>query len=100
MRADPPETGWPWTAADDARGSGRDLAEVYRSCFQGPAGRLVLDHLRKAFLLRRVAPTASDAELRHVEGQRTAVAWILAMAGNGDSPDQGLNKPATERTAP
>jgi hypothetical protein len=100
MRADPRAAGWPWNDTDDARASGRDLGEIYRSCFASPAGQLVLDHLRKVFLLRRVAPSASDAELRHVEGQRTAVAWILAMAGSGDSPDQGPNRPATERTAP
>ncbi len=76
------------------------MSEVYRRCFAGPTGRLVLDHLRKLFLLRRVAPTASDAELRHVEGQRTAVAWILAMAGSGDALDQGPDGPTTERTAP
>jgi hypothetical protein len=100
MRADPPGAGWPWNDADHARACERDLGEVYRSCFASAAGRLVLDHLRKVFLLRRVAPTASDAELRHVEGQRAAVAWILALAGSGDRPDPGPDRPATERTAP
>lgn len=99
MRAELPPPGWPWQDALDPPLHGPDIADVYRSCFAGPAGRLVLDHLRKLFLLRRVAPSASDAELRHVEGQRSVVAWLFAMAGSSDACDLRINGPATERTA-
>ena len=56
------------------------LADAFAACFATPAGVVVLDQLRRVFLDRRVPPTASDAELRHVEGQRAVVAWIMAMA--------------------
>jgi hypothetical protein len=43
----------------------------------------VLEHLRRTVLERRLAPSASDAELRHLEGQRCAVAHIVAMVERG-----------------
>jgi hypothetical protein len=43
----------------------------------------VLEHLRRTVLERRLPPTASDAELRHLEGQRYAVAHIIAMVERG-----------------
>jgi hypothetical protein len=43
----------------------------------------VLEHLRRTVLERRLAPNASDAELRHLEGQRYAVAHIVAMVERG-----------------
>jgi hypothetical protein len=44
---------------------------------------MVLDHLKRVILERRLPPNASDAELRHLEGQRHAVAYILAMVERG-----------------
>jgi hypothetical protein len=45
----------------------------------------VLEHLRRVVLDRRLAPHASDAELRHLEGQRYAVAYIVAMVERGSA---------------
>jgi hypothetical protein len=43
----------------------------------------VLEHLRRLILDRRCPPGASDAELRHLEGQRFAVAYIRQMVERG-----------------
>ena len=73
--------GWSWfsptvpTSQHD-----EDLAHAVAACFAGRNGELVVQHLRATFLDRRVAPTASDAELRHVEGQRSAIAYLLRLA--------------------
>ena len=52
------------------------LLDLFGRCFGTPEGRRVLDYLRRTFLGRRVPPTAPDAVLRHVEGQRSVVAHI------------------------
>jgi hypothetical protein len=80
MSAEPALPGWPWPERDTPAAADEPLAEAFVACFATPAGRVVLDQLRRLFLDRRVAPSASDAELRHVEGQRSVVAWILAAA--------------------
>lgn len=63
-----------------------DLARAFAHCFRDGPGAIVLEHLRKVFLDRRLGPSASDAELRHVEGQRSVVAHILAMIERGRRP--------------
>lgn len=60
-----------------------EVARAFAACFAGPSGRLALEHLRRAFLDRRVLPTASDSELWHVEGQRSVAAHILALIERG-----------------
>lgn len=60
-----------------------EIARAFAACFSGASGRLALEHLRRAFLDRRVPPTASAAELRHVEGQRSVAAHILALIERG-----------------
>ena len=80
MPAERPSPGWPWPDGEPPATADGAVDEAFVACFAGPAGRIVLDQLRRVFLDRRVAPSASDAELRHVEGQRSAAAWLLAMA--------------------
>jgi hypothetical protein len=78
------EDPWPWpepvtpAAAEDEL-----LPAAFARCFQGADGRLALAHLRRAFLDRRAGPATSDAELRHLEGQRSAIAHILALVERG-----------------
>jgi hypothetical protein len=88
MPAESAPAGWAWFAAHDAApadaGQGeRELCRAFGHCFAGADGRMVLDHLKRAILERRLPPNASDAELRHLEGQRHAVAYILAMVERG-----------------
>jgi hypothetical protein len=70
------------------------VARAFAHCFRDAAGTTVLEHLRKLFLERRVGPSASDAELRHVEGQRSVVAHILALIERGR---RGAAHPSHER---
>lgn len=93
MAGDPGSWPWPEADADDAASPG--IEDACLACFATASGRLVLMHLRRTFLDRRVPPSASDAELRHVEGQRSVVAWLLAMT----SPERAGRRPSS-RTEP
>jgi hypothetical protein len=80
MSARDRDEGWLWFEGSPRPAeAGPDLRDAAVSCLGSPAGQLVLTHLRRLFLERRLAPTASDAELRHVEGQRSVVAYLQAL---------------------
>jgi hypothetical protein len=87
MPLDGAPPGWDWFAADPAPAEGEDLelCRAFARCFAGTAGKSVLEHLRRVVLERRLAPNASDAELRHLEGQRYAVAYIAVMVERGSA---------------
>jgi hypothetical protein len=73
--------GWSWFAAEAPTAiTDDDFAKAVQACFAGRNGDIVIHHLRTTVLERRVAPSASDAELRHVEGQRAAIACLLRLA--------------------
>jgi hypothetical protein len=80
MAARDQDEGWVWFEQ-----SGRptepsvDLREAALTCLNSASGQLLLAHLRRLFLDRRLAPASTDAELRHVEGQRSVVAYLLAL---------------------
>lgn len=75
------DSGWSWFAEDTSPPPADDrLAKALAACFAGRDGEIVLEHLRLVFLERLVAPSASDAELRHVEGQRSAIAYLFRLA--------------------
>ncbi|MFO1046732.1 MAG: hypothetical protein U1E52_02355 [Geminicoccaceae bacterium] len=80
----PEAGGWGWL--DAAQPSGPPTPELCRAtaaCLASPNGRVLLRHLRQSFLDRRLPPTATDAELRHVEGQRSVVAHLLRLMERG-----------------
>jgi hypothetical protein len=87
MPASERQLGWSWF---DQPGNGTEpeieLGRVFLTCFAGTAGEQALQHLQRVFLDRRVQPSASDAELRHVEGQRCVVAYIQALIERGREP--------------
>ena len=81
MRGDRDDWLWP---ADDSPASEVDrLSDAFARCFASDDGRAVMEHLTRTFLNRRVPPTQSDAELRHVEGQRSVVDHVLSMVDRG-----------------
>ncbi len=85
-----PETtaGWAWfDAASEPMIEQPDpeLCRAFARCFAGADGQRVIEHLRRLILDRRLPPGASDAALRHLEGQRFAVAYLLAMVERGRS---------------
>lgn len=63
--------------------SGDDLAIAFARCFRGGDGERVLAHLRRITIDRRTAPEASEAELRHLEGQRHLAAYIAQLTAKG-----------------
>ena len=81
--------GWGWFEEPrPASEADLDLCRAFHACFQGPQGELALRHLQRVFLDRRLPPSASDAELRHVEGQRSVVAYIGALVERARDPQQ------------
>ncbi len=78
--------GWGWfeTASPPAgEASESELCRICARCFAGADGEAVMAHLTRSVLDRRLPPSASDAELRHLEGQRYAIAGLLAMIERG-----------------
>ena len=81
--------GWDWfapsaaepLAADDPAVA--DLAVCFARCFRGTDGERVLAHLRGLTVERPLGPGASDAVLRHAEGQRQLVFHIQALVERG-----------------
>ena len=75
--------GWGWfeqqQGAQSPAEAGPDVCHAFRACLGGPHGEQAMAHLRRVFLDRRVPPSAPNAELRHVEGQRSVVAYIAAL---------------------
>ena len=77
--------GWAWLepgATQDDEEAHR-LARAFAACFAGADGALAQAHLERVFLDRRLGPRASDAELRHLEGQRSVVAHIRTLVARG-----------------
>ncbi|CAK0760591.1 conserved hypothetical protein [uncultured Gammaproteobacteria bacterium] len=86
-------TGWNWfstpastsrTAEDEAEA----LAGCFTRCFTGIDGARVLAALRAMTTERVLAPDASEAVLRHLEGQRHLVATIQSLIARGHNPHQ------------
>lgn len=78
-----PMAEWPWPAGPAVPDAGDDPAPAFARCFAGPDGARVLGVLRAMTVERTLGPDASDAALRHLEGQRALVAAILALAARG-----------------
>lgn len=77
-------TGWAWFEPPEAPAGSLDQAcRSAAACLGSAAGQALLAHLRRCFLERRVPPAASDAELRHVEGQRSVVHHLLQLVERG-----------------
>jgi hypothetical protein len=80
--------GWQWFDAPEHRElldseGDRSVAMAFSRCFDSRDGDRVLQHLRGLTLGRTLGPGASDALLRHLEGQRQLVAHILALVAQG-----------------
>jgi hypothetical protein len=80
--------GWQWfeaTESRDLQASQEDdsITTAFARCFTSPDGRRVLEHLRRLTLERTLGPGASDAVLRHLEGQRQLIAYVLTLVAHG-----------------
>lgn len=81
-------SGWQWFDAPDhhelhAAEGDRSITIAFARCFDSRDGDRVLQHLRRLTLERTLGPGAPDALLRHLEGQRQLVAYILALVSEG-----------------
>ncbi len=79
-------TGWRWfeeTGNPVDSESQPGIEKCFARCFARADGRQVLDHLRAMTTERVLGPDASDAALRHLEGQRHLVAAIAGLVARG-----------------
>jgi len=59
-----------------------------RSLFRSPSGEQVLKYLRSITIEAVTGPAASDAELRHLEGQRYIVGLIERRMKHAEKVDK------------
>lgn len=81
-----PDTGWRWfeeNVTPDIGDSQPGIEKCFARCFADEDGRQVLEHLRAMTTERVLGAEASDAALRHLEGQRYLVAAIAGLAARG-----------------
>jgi hypothetical protein len=70
-----------------------EVVNAFARCFTSDDGQRVLRHLRALTLERSLGPGASDAMLRHLEGQRALVTYMVATTARGSHGfDPGLSK--------
>lgn len=75
------ELGWSWFDPVRAASADDDVVQkAATACFAGRQGAILMRHLEAMFLDRRMPATATDAELRHLEGQRTAIDYLKRLA--------------------
>ena len=84
------DEGWQWfeatLAVEPSEGDAVEessLAVAFARCFSTSEGRRVLRHLRGWTMERTLGPSATDAHLRHLEGQRQLVAHVLMLIAQG-----------------
>jgi len=78
---------WPWGEPEpSADPSGEDRAILVRACarvFAHDDGRRLLRHLHGLTIGLHLGPEATDAALRHLEGQRALVAHLGRLIAEG-----------------
>jgi len=88
------KNGWDWFAVNEPPPSlqfdpledGDELTALAARCFKGKDGDRLLGHLRSMTVERALGPTAEDALLRHLEGQRQLVAHLTSLVERGRTP--------------
>ncbi len=85
--------GWSWFENDgEAGGSSEDnllpdpgveLTRTYARLFATPDGEKVMTHLQSLTFSQGLGPGAKNALLRHVEGQRQLVAYVMSQIRRG-----------------
>jgi len=80
----------PRTEPTAASSAPSELLACARAALGGDAGAYLLRHLERRYLGHALAPSATDAELRHLEGQRSVVLYLhhlVATARRGPAGD-------------
>lgn len=86
--SDDSQFGWRWfesapSPSSEEVGDDMATARVFARAFAGRNGDKALTHLRAISCGRFLGPEATDAALRHLEGQRHLVAYIAALVERG-----------------
>ncbi len=81
------KTGWGWfenaMSGDDKNELPEDLPARFARCFRGEDGEAVLMHLAEMTLGRSLGANAHNGILRHLEGQRYLVSYIMGLVRQG-----------------
>jgi hypothetical protein len=80
--------GWsPFEDLDEHAAAGSsEIASIAAGVFSKASGRRVLEHLRTITTATALPPSASDAALRHLEGQRALVLYLERLIEQGRTP--------------
>jgi hypothetical protein len=88
----------------------RELQFAFVRAFRGPDGLQVLDHLQRLTIGRAMPATATPDQLRHLEGQRELVLYILNRSTAGSersdppcrstSTTASASRPSSSRSTP
>jgi len=62
------------------------LAKAFSRCFGDVDGEVALNHLRALTLDRALGAQADNDALRHLEGQRQLVLYIISLIDRGKTP--------------
>jgi hypothetical protein len=82
----------PGLPGEDHAADGEDTAAAFARCFATPDGQRVLAELRRVAFGRMFGPDASEATLRHAEGQKQLVAFILSCVRRGGRERTAINR--------
>lgn len=79
--------GWDWfeqaLKPQDEAGLPENLPARFARCFRGEDGEAVLNHLADMTLGRSLGANAHNGILRHLEGQRYLVSYMMGLVAQG-----------------
>ncbi len=64
---------------DTSQMTDEEIRKSFQKCFHGKEGAIVLSYLKRLTLERYLGPDISTDALRHLEGQRYLVGYILSL---------------------
>ncbi len=81
------DPGWSWferaLESETQQGVEKDIAGLFARCFSGSDGETALAHLAEMTLARPLGANAHNGILRHLEGQRYLVSYIMGLVRQG-----------------
>ncbi|SCA55386.1 conserved hypothetical protein [Candidatus Terasakiella magnetica] len=81
------DPGWGWfekAMSEEITGeAGEDVPARFARCFSGVDGEAALSHLAEMTLARPLGANAHNGILRHLEGQRYLVSYIMGLVRQG-----------------
>lgn len=66
---------------DTKKMSDKEIKQAFAKCFSGREGKIALSFLKRITLERYLGPDCTNDELRHLEGQRHLVSYIISLSG-------------------